>query len=163
MAIDHPRGTQPHTGHPNQRNSAGPPHAHTRALSTWVADPDSPPRGRAAGGGRAPDLRRPSLRRKAPPPGTPSRHPHSAQRRLVRAHAVGPLLGSHAHTKRGRDHGPGLGTLAARPKGRAAGGGTAPDTRRSSQRWKANVPPDGLPAPPRHAAPRRACKPKGQC
>ena len=31
----------------------------------------------------------------------------------------------------------GRGTLAARSRGRAAGGGTAPDTRRSSQWWKA--------------------------
>ena len=30
--------------------------------STWVADPDSPPGGRAVGGGGAPDLRRPSQR-----------------------------------------------------------------------------------------------------
>ena len=30
---------------------------------------------------------------------------------------------------------PGCGTLAARSRGRAAGGGTAPDTRRPSQRW----------------------------
>ena len=35
----------------------------------------------------------------------------------------------------------GRGTLAARSRGQAAGGGTAPDTRRPSQRWKA--PPRG--------------------
>ena len=34
-------------------------------------------RGRAVGGGTAPDTRRPSQRWKAPPPGTPFRHPHS--------------------------------------------------------------------------------------
>ena len=44
-------------------------------------------------------------------------------------------------------------TPAARPRGRAAGGGTAPDTRRPSQRWQANPPGDGPPPPPRHAAP----------
>ena len=54
---------------------AGPPQPHTRAHSTWVADPNGPPSGRAVGGGRAPDLRRPSQRWKAPSLGTPFRHP----------------------------------------------------------------------------------------
>ena len=147
------------------------------------------------------------------PPGTPSRHPHSEQRRPARAHAVRPVLGPHARIDRTRDtrvtepwlHAPederpgegqrltpgaphnggrhppgdalppapqratpahkgarcgagagstrphrphpghtGRGTLAARSGGRAAGGGTAPDTRRPSQRWKA--PPRGRPS-----------------
>ena len=60
-------------------------------------------RGRAAGGGTAPDTRRPSQRWKAPPPGTPFRHPHSEQRQLARAHAVGPVMGPHAHTDRAPD------------------------------------------------------------
>ena len=59
--------------------------------------------GQAAGGGTAPDTRRPSQRRKAPPPGTPFRHPHSEQRRPARAHAVGPVLGPHARIDRTRD------------------------------------------------------------
>ena len=59
--------------------------------------------GRAAGEGTAPDTRRPSQRWKAPPPGTPSRHPHSEQRRPARAHAVGPVLGPHARIDRARD------------------------------------------------------------
>ena len=170
-------------------------------------------RGQEAGGGTAPDTRRPSQRWKAPPPGTPFRHPHSEQQRPVRTHAVGPVLGPHARIDRTRDtrvaeprppapedgrsgegqrltpgaphntmegtppgdalppppqratparkgarcgagagstrpHRPhpghtGRGTLAARSRGRAAGGGTAPDTRRPSQRWKA--PPPGTP------------------
>ena len=60
-------------------------------------------RGRAAGGGTAPDTRRPSQRWKAPPPGAPFRHPHSEQRQPSRAHAVGPVLGPHTHTDRTRD------------------------------------------------------------
>ena len=60
-------------------------------------------RGRAAGGGTAPDTRRPSQRWKAAPPGTPFRHPHSEQRRPARAHAVGPVLGPHARIDRTRD------------------------------------------------------------
>ena len=91
------------TGHSSQGDSVGPPHSHSRAHSTWVADPNSPPSGQAVGGGTAPDLRRPSQWWKAPPPGTPLRHPHREQRRPARAHAVGPVLGPHARTDRGRD------------------------------------------------------------
>ena len=97
-----PRHAAP-TGHAGQGDSVGPPHPNTRAHSTWVADPNSPPSGRAVGGGTAPDLRRPSQWWKAPPPGTPFRHPHSEQRRPARAHAVVPVLGPHARTDRTRD------------------------------------------------------------
>ena len=51
------------------------PHPHTRAQGMWVMDPNSTPRGRAVGGGGAPDHRRPSQRRKAPPRGRPSATP----------------------------------------------------------------------------------------
>ena len=50
----------PPTGHAGQGDSVGPRHPHTRGHSIRVADPDSPPSGRAVGGGTAPDLRRPS-------------------------------------------------------------------------------------------------------
>ena len=63
-----PRHAAP-TGHASQGDSVGPPRLHTRTHSTWVADPDSPPEGRAVRGGGEPDLRRPSQRRKALPPG----------------------------------------------------------------------------------------------
>ena len=66
-------------------------------------EPDSLPGGREPGEWGAPDLRRPSQRRKAPPPGTPFRHPHSAQRRPAKAHAAGLVLGPHAPTYRRRD------------------------------------------------------------
>ena len=97
-----PRHAAP-TGHAGQGDSVGPPHPHTRAHSMWVADPNSPPSGWAVGGGGAPDLRHPSQRWKAPPPGMAFRHPHSEQRRPARAHAVGPMLGPHARTDRTRD------------------------------------------------------------
>ena len=54
-----PRHAAPR-GHAGQGDSVGPPQPHTRARSTWVADPDSPPSGWAVGGGTALDLRRPS-------------------------------------------------------------------------------------------------------
>ena len=216
-----PRHAAP-TGHASQGDSVRPAHPHTRSHSTWVADPNSPPSGQAVGERTAPDLRRPLQWWKAPPPGTPFRHPHSDQRRPTRAHAVGPVLGPHARTDRIRDtrvaepwlpapedrrpgegqrltpdaphnggrqppgdalppftqratpsrkgarcgaragsprpHQPhpghtGRRTLAARPRRRAAGRGTAPDTRLPSQRWQATPPGDGPPPPPRHAAP----------
>ena len=63
---------------PNQkRREQHTPHPHARAHSTWIADPNSPPSGRAVRGGGAPDPRRPSQQWKAPPPGTPFRHPHN--------------------------------------------------------------------------------------
>ena len=49
-----PRHAAP-TGRAGQGDSVGPPHPHTRAHSTWVADPNSPPSGRAVSGGGAPD------------------------------------------------------------------------------------------------------------
>ena len=84
-----PRHAAP-TGHAGQEDSVGLPHPHTRAHSTWVADPNSPPNRRAVRGGTAPDLRRPSHNGgRRPPPGTPFRHPHSEQRWPAGAHAVG--------------------------------------------------------------------------
>ena len=97
-----PRQAAP-TGYAGQGDSVGPPHQHTGAHSTWVADLNSLPSGPAVGGGTVPDLRRPSQWWKAPPPHTPFRHPHSEERRPARAHAVGPVLGPHARTDRNRD------------------------------------------------------------
>ena len=71
-----PRHAAP-TGNADQGDSVTPPHPHTRAHSTRVADPNAPPNGRTVRGGGSPDLRRPSQRWKTPPPGTPVRHPHS--------------------------------------------------------------------------------------
>ena len=224
-----PRHAAP-TGHAGQRDSVGPPHPHTRAHSTWVADPNSPSSGRVVGGGTAPDLRRRSQWWKAPPTGTPFRQPHSEQRGPARAHAVGPPLGPHARTDRTRDtrvaepwlpapedglpgegqhltpdaphngrrqpppgdalppppqratparkgaccgaadgsprpHGPhpghtGRGAPAACSRGWAAGGGTAPDTRRPSQRWEATPPRGRPPTTPAARSPHRACRPR---
>ena len=139
------------TGHAGQGDNVGPPHPHTRAHSTWAADPNSPPSGRAVGGGTAPDLRRPSQWRKTSPRGRPSATPtaSNAGRKGARCGAGAgsprPHLPHPGHTGRG--------TLAARSKGRAAGGGTAPDTRRPSQRWQTTPPGDGPPPTPRHASP----------
>ena len=134
-----PRHAAP-TGHAGQGDSVGPPRPHTRAHSTWVADPNSPPSGRAVGGGGAPDLRRPSQRWKAPRPGMPFRHPHSEQRRPARAHAVGAVLGPHARSDRTRDTRLAEHRLPALEDGRPGGG----------QRLTPDAPHNsGRPAPPR--------------
>ena len=146
-----PRHTAP-TGRAGQGDSVGPPHPHTRAHSMWVADPNGPPSGRAVGGGTAPDLRRPSQWWKAPPTGTPFRHPHSEQRPPARPHAVGPVLGPHARTDRTR------GTRVAEPwlpapeDGRPGEGQRlTPDAPHNGGRPP--PPGEGPPPPPRHAAP----------
>ena len=89
-----PAARSPPQGMQNQRDSAGHPGPHRRADSNGVADPDSPPGGRAAGGGRAHWLQMPlTTAQDTPPPGTPSCHPNSAPRPLARAHPVGPVHG----------------------------------------------------------------------
>ena len=149
------------TGHAGQGGSVGPPHPQTRAHGTWVADPNSPPNGGTVGRGTAPDLRRPSQWWKAPPPGSPFRHPHSEQRRPARAHAVGLVLGPHARTDCTRNTRVAEPWLPAPEDGRA--GEERPDTRRPSQRWQATPPEDGPPTIPAARSPHRACKPMGQC
>ena len=147
-----PRHAAP-TGHAGRGDSAGPPHPYTRAHSTWLADPNSPPSGPAVGGGGAPDLRRPSQRLKAPPPGTPFRHPHSEQRRPARAHAVGPVRGPHARTDRTR--------LPAPEDGRPGEGQRlTPDAPHNGGR---PPPPKRPPTSPAARSPHRAFKPRGQC
>ena len=146
-----PRHTAP-TGHAGQGDSVGPLHPHSHAHSTWVADPDSSPRGRAVRGGGAPDLRRPSQRWKAPPPGTPFRHPHSEQHRPARAHAVGLVLGPHARTDRTRD------TRVAEPRPPAPEDGRPGEGQRLTPDAPHNggrrpPPGDGPPPTPRHTAP----------
>ena len=154
-----PRHAAP-TGRAGQGDSVGAPHPHTRADSTWVADPNSPPNGRAVGGGTAPDLRRPSQWWKAPPLGTPFRHPHSEQRRPARAHAVGPVLGPQVRTDRTRD------TRVAEPWLPAPEDGRPGEEQRltpGAPRNGRRPPPRGRPPNPAACSPRRTCRPRGQC
>ena len=149
------------TGHAGQGDSVGPPHPHTRANSTWVADPNSPPSGQAVGGGTAPEVRRPSQWWKAPPLGTPFRHPNSEERRPARAHAVGLVLGPQARTDRTRDTRVAEPPLPA-PEDRQPGEGQrlTPDAPHNGGR----PPPRGRPpTTPAARSPHRACRPRGQC
>ena len=146
-----PRHAAP-TGHAGQGDTVGPQHPHTRAHSTWLADPGSPPSGRAVGGGTAPDLRRPSQWWKAPPPGTPFHHPHSEQRRPARAHAVGPMQGPQARTDGTWDTRVAEPWLPAPENGRPGEGQRlTPDAPHNGNRPP--PPGDGPPPSPRHAAP----------
>ena len=147
------------TGHAGQGDSVGPPHPHTRANSTWVANPKGPPSGRAVGGGGAPDHRRPSQRRKAPPPGTPFRHHHSEQHRPARAHAVGPVLGPHARTDRTRDTRVAEPRLPAPEDGRLGEGQRlTPDAPHNGGR---PAPPGTAPHHPRGTQPPQGMQAKG--
>ena len=153
-----PRYAAP-TGHAGQGDGVGPPHTHTRAHSTWVADPNSPPSGRAVGGGTAPHLRRPSQWWKTPPLGTPFHHPHSEQRRPARAHAVGLVLGPLACTHRTRDTRVAEPWLPAPEDGRPGEGQSlTPDAPHNGGRPS---PPGTAPHHPRGTQPPQGMQAKG--
>ena len=153
-----PPGHAALTGHAGQEDSVGPPHPHTRAHSTWVADSNSPPSGRAVRGGTAPDLRHPSQRWKAPLPGTPFRHPHSEQSRPARAQAVGPVLGPHSRTDRTRDTRVAQPWLPAPEDGRPGEGQRlTPDAPHNSGR---PAPPGTAPHYPRDTQPSQGMQAK---
>ena len=147
------------TGHAGQGDSVGPPQPNTRAHSTWVAGPNSPPSGPAVGGGTAPDLRRPSQWWKAPPPGTPFRRPHSEQRRPARAHAAGPVLGPHARTDHTRDTRVAEPWLPSPEDGRPREGQRL--TPRAPHSGGRPVPPGTAPHHPRGTQPPQGMQAKG--
>ena len=154
-----PRHAAP-TGHAGQGDSVGPPHPHICAHSTWVADPNGPPSGRAVGGGTAPDLRCPSQRWQAPPPGDALPPPPQRATPARKGARCGASAGSPRPHRPHPGH-TGCGTPATRSRGRAVGGETAPDTRRPSQLLKAAPPGDALPPPPQRATPARKGVPCG--
>ena len=84
----------------------------------------------------------------SPPPPQRSTPAREGARCGAGAGSPGPHRPHPGHTGRG--------TPAARSRGRAAGGGTAPDTRCPSQRWQA-TPPRGRP----HHHPRGTQRPEG--
>ena len=141
-------------GHASQGNSSPPQHSHTRAHSTRVAGPGSPPRWRAAGEGEAPEPRRSPQWRKAHPP--PRDAPPPPPQYATAAHkgttlwgrcwdrhhprrtqppqgmqAKGKVLGPHTRTRPATAR---WWRTPAAPRRRAAGGGRAPGLRGSSQR-----------------------------
>ena len=138
---------------------AGSPRPHRpHPEHTGRGTPAARSRGRAAGGGTAPDTRRPSQWWKASPRGTPFRHSHSEQRRPARAHAVGPVLGPHARTDRTRDRRVAEPRPPA-PKGRRPGEGQrlTPDAPHNGGRAP---PPGKAPHHPQRAQPRQGMQAK---
>ena len=141
---------RPHPPHPQPVGSGA--HTHARAHSTW------PARG---GRGSAPP-QTPLTTADGIPPGDallpPPRRATPARKSARRGAGAGsPRLHQPHPGHIGR------GTMAARPRGRAAGGGTAPDTRRPSQRWQATPPRGRPPTSPTARSPHRACRQRGQC
>ena len=126
-----------------------PPHTRPQHVG---GRPQQPARWAGSRRREAPDLRRPSQRWKAPPPGTPFRHPHSEQRQPTRAHAVEPVLGLHARTDPTRNTRVAVPRLPAPEDGRSAEGQClTPDHPHNGGRPP--NPGDGSSPPPRHAAP----------
>ena len=160
-APHHPRGMQPPQGMQAAGTVLG-PHTHTPAPTAggWQT-PTARPVGGQSGGGRGLASDAPHNGGRHPPRGRPSATPTVSntgpQGRTLwgRCWVPTPAPTAPEHTGRG--------TLAARSRGRAAGGGTAPDTRRPSQRWQATPPRGRPPTTPAARSPHRACRPRGQC
>ena len=95
--------------------------------------------------------------------GTPPRGRPSAAPTTSNASPQWPRCGAGAGSPRPHRPHPGhtgRGTLASRSRGRAVGGGTAPDTRRPSQRWQAG-PPGTAPHHPCDTQPPQGMQAKG--
>ena len=146
-----PRHAAP-TGHAGQRCKVGPPHPHTRAHSTWVADPNNPPQWAGSRGRDSAWPQTPLTMAEGNPPGDALPPPPQRATPARKGARCGTCAGSPRPHRPHPGH-TGRGTLAARSGGQAAGGGTAPDSRRPSQRWQATYPGDSPPPTPRHTAP----------
>ena len=156
-APHHPCGTQPPQGMQAKETVLG-PHTHTPASTArgWRTPTASPVGGQLGKGERVtsdaphsggrhppgdalpPPQQRATPARKGARCGTGAVSPHP--------HQLHP-----EHTSRG--------TPAARARGRAVGGGTAPDTRRPSKQWQATPPRGRPPTTPAARSPHRACRP----
>ena len=160
-APHHPHVTQPRQGMQAKGTVLG-PHTHTSAPTArgWRT-PTSRPVGGQSGEGERLTTDAPHNGGRHPPPGTPLCHPHSEQRQPARAHAVGPVLGSHARTDHARD------TRVAEPRLPAQEGGRPGEGQRLTPDAPHNAgrpPPRGRPpTTPTARSPQRACRPRGQC
>ena len=160
-APNHPRGRQPSQGVQAKGTVLG-PLTHTPAPTArgWRT-PTAHQAGGQSGEGQRLTSDAPHNGGRQPPWGRPSATPTASNacprgRTLSGWCWIPNLHRPHpGHTGRG--------TLAAPPRGQAAGGGTAPDTRPLSQRWQATPPGDGPPTTPAAGSPHRACRPRGQC
>ena len=181
------RRTAPQSGTPFRHPTASNACPQGRALSgrCWVPTPAPTAPGLAApedgrlGEGQCLTPDAPQNSGKPPLPGTAPDHPRSTQPLTTAKGALpgdatppspqratparkGARCGAAAGSPRLHRPHPGhmdRGTPIARPRGRAAGGGTAPDTRSPSQRWQAN-PPGTTPHHPRGTQPPQGMQAK---
>ena len=158
-APHHPRGTQPPQGMQAKGTVLG-PHGHTPAPTArgWRT-PTARPVGGQSGEGQRLTSDAPHTMVESTPPGDAL--PPSPQRATPAC--KGARCGAGAGSPRPHRPQPGQtgrGTLAARSRGRAAGGGTAPDTRRPSQWWQA-TPPGTAPHHPRGTQPPQGMHARG--
>ena len=161
-APNHPHGTQPPQGMQARGTVLG-PHTNTPAPTArgWQT-PTARPVGGQSGEGERLTSDAPHNSGRHPPRGCPpTTHTASNAGPQWRTLSNRCWVFTPAPTAPGTH---GSRTPAARPRGRAAGGGTAPDTRRPSQRRQATPPPRGRPpTTPAARCPHRACRPRGQC
>ena len=146
-----PRRAAP-TGHAGQGDSVGPPHPHTGLTARGWRTPTARPVGGQSGKGQRLTSDAPHTIVESTPPGDALPPPPQRATPARKGARCGAGAGSPRPHRPHPGH-TGRGTLAACSRGRAAGGGTAPDTRRPSQQWQATPPGDDPPPPPRHAAP----------
>ena len=161
-APNHPCGTRPPRAMQAKGTVLG-SHTHTPAPTArgWRT-PTARPVGGQWGEGQRLTSEAPHNRGRHPPPGDALPPP---PQRATPARK-GARCGAGARSPRPHRPHPehtGRGTLAARSRGRAAGGGTAPHTRRPSQWWQATPPRGRPPTDPAARSPHRACRPRGQC
>ena len=170
MAGQSPRGRPPTTPVARSPHRAcrprgqywAPTPAHPRS-HTWVVDPDSPPGGRAAGGGGAPDRpQTPLTTAKGTPPGgrpsaTPTARNAGPQGREQWGRCWVPTPAPTAPGTHGSQN-PGC------PPQRTGGRGRDGACHQTPLTTMTGHPPLGQPpTTPAARSPRRACKPRGQC
>ena len=123
-----------------------------RTHSQWVVGPGRTPQRTGGRVWESARTRTPQSQARGAPPRAPSCRPHGAQSQLPRARAVGFVTGPHTRTP--APTASGWWAPAARPRGRAVGGGRAPDPGRPTPRQEA-PPPGALVPPPKRAKPAR--------
>ena len=160
-AAHYPRGTQPPQGMQAKGTVLG-PHTHTPApTARGLRTPTARRVGGQSGEGQRLTSDAPHNGGRHPPGDAPPPPPQRATPARQGARCGAGAGSPRPH--RPRPGHTGRGTLPARSRGRAAGGGKAPDTRRPSQRWQATPPRGRPPTTPAARSPHRACRPRGQC
>ena len=150
------------TGHAGQGDSVGPPHPHARAQQHVGGGPQQPAQwvGSRGRGSTCPHTSLTTV--EGTPPWDALPPPPQRATPARKGTRCGAAAGSQRPHRPHPGH-TGRRTPTARPRGQAAGGGTAPDTRRPSQQQQATPPRGRPPTTPVARSSHRACRPRGQC